>query len=275
MKRPSLLPAVLGLSLTACGAETSERETAQARLHATEASGSVLMSGERVYREVCMDCHATGVADAPKVGEHEDWEPLIEEGQARVTAHGWVGMGAMPPRGGRSDLRLEEFSRAVAWMARSAGADWQDPDDDLLRKIREEKKERIEELKKKEIAEADEASGSVLMSGERVYREVCMDCHATGVADAPKVGEHEDWEPLIEEGQARVTAHGWVGMGAMPPRGGRSDLRLEEFSRAVAWMARSAGADWQDPDDDLLHEIHEEEEERIEDLKKKEAAGAD
>ena len=102
-----------------------------------------------------------------------------------------------------------------------------------------------------------------------------MDCHATGVADAPKVGEHEDWEPLIEEGQARVTAHGWVGMGAMPPRGGRSDLRLEEFSRAVAWMARSAGADWQDPDDDLLHEIHEEEEERIEDLKKKEAAGAD
>lgn len=73
MKRPSLLPALLGLSLTACGAETSERETAQARLHATDASVSVLTSGEHVYREICMDCHATGVADAPEVGEIEDW----------------------------------------------------------------------------------------------------------------------------------------------------------------------------------------------------------
>jgi mono/diheme cytochrome c family protein len=100
---------------------------------------------------------------------------------------------------------------------------------------------------------------------------VCFACHAAGVADAPKFGERGDWEKLIEEGQAKVTAHGWVGMGAMPPRGGRSDLTQEEFARAVAWMARHAGGDRQDPDAAMLHEIREEEEERIAELKKKRA----
>lgn len=115
------------------------------------------MSGERVYQEVCMTCHATGadVADAPKVGDRTSWDPLIEEGQARVTAHGWVGLGEMPPRGGRPDLDLEGFSRAVAWMARGAGADWQDPDADMLYAIREEERERILELAKREASVAN------------------------------------------------------------------------------------------------------------------------
>lgn len=153
MRRPSILPAILGLSLTACGTEAPERETARAQPRA--GGESVLKSGEQVYREVCMACHATGVADAPKFGDRESWDPLIEEGQAKVTAHGWVGMRGMPPRGGRPDLGLEEFSRAVAWMARSGGAGWQDPDEAMLHEIREEEEERIAELRKRETAEAD------------------------------------------------------------------------------------------------------------------------
>lgn len=40
-------------------------------------------------------------------------------------------------------------------MARSAGADWRDPDDDMLHEIREEKAERIADLKKKELKKKD------------------------------------------------------------------------------------------------------------------------
>lgn len=55
----------------------------------------------------------------------------------------------MPPKGGRADLSLEEFARATAWMARSAGVDWPDPDEHMLEEIREEEAKRIEELKKR------------------------------------------------------------------------------------------------------------------------------
>jgi hypothetical protein len=53
----------------------------------------------------------------------------------------------MPAKGGRPDLSLEEFARATAWMARSAGGDWQDPDEAMMSTIRKEEAKRIEELK--------------------------------------------------------------------------------------------------------------------------------
>lgn len=103
-------------------------------------------TGERVYREVCSACHATGVANAPKFGDRKAWAPLIKEGQAVLTADAWVGVRGMPPRGGRPDLALEEFGRAVAYMTRAAGSDWKDPDAAMLEKIRAAEKRRIEKL---------------------------------------------------------------------------------------------------------------------------------
>lgn len=104
-------------------------------------------SGEQVYKEVCMACHAAGVANAPKFGDSKAWAPLIKEGQAVLTAHAWVGVRAMPPRGGNPNLSLEEFSSAVAYMARAAGGSWKDADAKMLASIRAEEKKRIEALK--------------------------------------------------------------------------------------------------------------------------------
>ena len=95
-------------------------------------------------------------------------------------------------------------------------------------------------------------------SGEQVYKSVCMACHETGVAHAPRFGDSAAWAPLIAEGQDVVTGHAWVGVRAMPARGGTTELSLAEFARAVAYMARNSGGDWKDPDAGLLHEIVEE-----------------
>ena len=105
-------------------------------------SGTVLAddSGEEVYREVCAACHATKFDKAPQLGDRKAWAPLIKEGQVVLTAHAWVGVRNMPPRGGKNDLELEEFARAVAYMARQAGGSWRDPDDALLARIRAEEK---------------------------------------------------------------------------------------------------------------------------------------
>ena len=113
------------------------------------AGAQALKSGEQVYKEVCGACHTAGVANAPKLGDRKVWEPLISEGQAVLTAHGWVGVRGMPAKGGKADLPLEEFARATAFMARAARGNWQDPDAKMMESIREEEKKRIADLQKK------------------------------------------------------------------------------------------------------------------------------
>jgi cytochrome c5 len=103
-----------------------------------------LKGGEQVYKETCIACHETGVAHAPKFGDKEAWAPLIAEGQHVLTGHAWVGVRAMPARGGNPDLKLVEFARGVAFMARNGGADWQDPDVKLMRKILKEAEGRLD-----------------------------------------------------------------------------------------------------------------------------------
>lgn len=100
-------------------------------------------SGEQVYQKVCIACHDSGVAHAPKLGDRTAWAPLIAEGQHVLTGHAWVGVRAMPARGGSAELSLVDFSRAVAFMARSSGANWQDPDAKLLFKIVHEADKRL------------------------------------------------------------------------------------------------------------------------------------
>lgn len=114
---------------------------------AVSAQTTALKTGEQVYRETCMACHGAGVDKAPRLGDRKVWATLHAEGQQVVTAHGWVGVRGMPSQGGRPDLRLEEFARAAAWMARESGAPWPDPDAGLLERIRAEEAKRRAELK--------------------------------------------------------------------------------------------------------------------------------
>lgn len=113
-------------------------------------------TGQEVYQSICIACHETGVAHAPKVGDASGWKPLIEEGQHILSAHGFVGVRAMPARGGDNKLSLEDFSRAVAWMARQSGGNWQDPDAAMLKRIRAEAVKRLEaDIRAKEKLKAE------------------------------------------------------------------------------------------------------------------------
>lgn len=115
-----------------------------------------------------------------------------------------------------------------------------------------------------------------LRTGEAIYKAVCIACHDSGVAHAPKLGDAAAWKPLIEEGQHVLSAHAFVGVRAMPARGGDDELSLEEFSRAVAWMARNSGGNWQDPDAAMMHRIRVEAEKRLDvDIEAKQKLKAD
>ncbi len=115
----------------------------------TGASAQPVLSGEKVYKETCFACHATGIDKAPRFGDRKIWAPLIKEGQPTVTADAWLGVRSMPPKGGKPALSLEEFSRAVAYMARSSGGNWQDPDRAMMERIRVEEKKQLARRKAK------------------------------------------------------------------------------------------------------------------------------
>ena len=105
--------------------------------------------GEEVYKQVCCACHDTGANGAPRIGDSRMWAPLIKEGQSRLTADGWIGERGMPPRGGKPELSMEDFSRAVAYMARASGAKWDDPDAAMLASIQKRVQARLEARKAK------------------------------------------------------------------------------------------------------------------------------
>ena len=91
--------------------------------------------GEETYKTTCANCHAKGLAGSPETGDKKAWAKLIKEGQVGLTADGYSGVRAMPPKGGRPELTVADFAATVAYMANQAGANWQDPDEAMLKKI--------------------------------------------------------------------------------------------------------------------------------------------
>jgi cytochrome c5 len=75
------------------------------------------------------------LAKAPKVGDANAWSKLIKEGQIGLTADGYMGVRGMPARGGKPDLTVADFGKAVVYMANQSGGNWQEPDEDMLKKI--------------------------------------------------------------------------------------------------------------------------------------------
>jgi len=106
-------------------------------------------------------------------------------------------------------------------------------------------------------------------TGERTYKQVCVSCHGMGVLNAPKFGDAAKWAPLIAEGQVTLTAHGYVGIRGMPPKGGVPTLGVEGFADALVYMVNKAGGKWKSPDAGTLVAINKEIEARKLGLSKK------
>lgn len=72
-------------------------------------------AGEKLYKSVCLVCHATGLAGAPKEGDKAAWAPYIAIGMDAMLKNAINGIGAMPPRGG-SQATDEELKAAIQYM---------------------------------------------------------------------------------------------------------------------------------------------------------------
>lgn len=79
-------------------------------------AGGQARDGVAVYNTVCMACHVAGVAGAPKTGDKAAWAPRIAQGAATLIKSVINGKGAMPPKGGGTDLSEAEIKAAVEYL---------------------------------------------------------------------------------------------------------------------------------------------------------------
>jgi cytochrome c5 len=103
-----------------------------------------------------------------------------------------------------------------------------------------------ERIKPIALTEYKDASNAQTKTGEQVYKEVCMGCHAAGAAGAPKFGDVAAWGSRLKAGLEGLTASVIKGKGAMGARGGNPDLSDAEVQNAVAYIGNAVGAKYKE-----------------------------
>lgn len=80
------------------------------------------------------------------------------------------------------------------------------------------------------------ASAAMAADGKAVYDKTCVTCHATGIANAPKLGDAAAWGPRVATGKAALIASVKNGKGIMPPKAGNAQLSDDDIAAAVDFM---------------------------------------
>ncbi|MBS1224709.1 MAG: Cytochrome c class [Proteobacteria bacterium] len=101
--------------------------------------------------------------------------------------------------------------------------------------------ERIKPVARVAIAVPQPAGAELKLSGQEVYNKVCMACHATGAAGAPKVGAKDQWEPRFAQGMDTLVKNAVNGIRGMPAKGGNPALSEVNIKDAVTYMLGETG----------------------------------
>jgi cytochrome c5 len=189
-------------------------------------------NGESIVKAVCSNCHAQGLANAPKIGDAKAWAPHIKEGLPTLVKNAINGIRAMPPRGGDATLTDAEVARAVVFMANQSGAKFKEP-----AAPKEAAKEPAKPAAPQvQASTAPPAGKPAAADGKAVYDKVCFACHAQSVAGSPKLGDKQAWAPRIQQGMDTLVQSVSKGKGAMPPKAGNPALTDAELRAAVEFM---------------------------------------
>ncbi|MGN3960802.1 c-type cytochrome [Burkholderia gladioli] len=232
-------------------------------------------SGEEIYKAVCVTCHASGAAGAPKFGNAGDWAPRIAQGYDTLLHVALTGKGAMPARGGTSpdDVSDFEIARAVVYMANNGGAKFAEPAQPAAGTAAgasgaaaasgasgasanaASNASAVPDAAAAANAQAAAAMAAIAAlpkagaapaaapadagAGKALYDSVCVACHAAGVLGAPKFGNKADWAPRLKDSMDTVYNYALHGKGAMPPKGG-SNAPDDQVKAAVDYMVGAA-----------------------------------
>lgn len=189
-------------------------------------------SGEAVFKTVCTSCHGAGLMGSPKFGDAAAWGPRIAKGLDTLLQHALNGFNAMPARGGNTTLTNDEVARAVVYMANAGGAKFAEP------KAAASGGAAVAASAPAGAA-APAAAADPAVVGKQIYQKVCVTCHQSGVAGAPKFGDKAAWAPRLKPGLDEVQKIATKGLNAMPPKGGFTGSDAE-FRAAIEYMVNNS-----------------------------------
>ncbi len=194
-------------------------------------------TGEELVNGACAACHAAGVAGAPLLGDEAAWASRRELGLEALVASVINGKGSMPARGGSaySDEEIELAVQTIALYevaeveAAPAAVETAPAADDSAANTATEAAPSVVAVAMGQMPEGLTDSIKASVDG------VCAGCHIAGVANAPKFGDVEAWQPRLDKGMDALVASVANGLNVMPPRGG-SALTDEEIPIAIQYM---------------------------------------
>ena len=209
---------------------------------------AALKSGEQVYAAQCLACHGTGVAGAPKLGDAVAWGPRVKTGYDALLVASLKGKGAMAAQGG-GDFSDIEIGRAVVYMANQGGGKFDEPKVAAAVAAAPAAATPAPAAASAAVAVATVPPAAIVVAAAApatakveavpaLYAQACAVCHATGVANAPKLGDKAAWAPRLAAGVDGLTASAIKGKGAMPPKGGTAAPDAE-IKAVVAYMVAS------------------------------------
>jgi len=73
-------------------------------------------AGAAVYNKACKSCHATGMINAPKLGDAAAWAGRIAKGEDALFESTAKGINKMPARGGCLACSDDELRNAIAYI---------------------------------------------------------------------------------------------------------------------------------------------------------------
>ena len=79
-------------------------------------------------------------------------------------------------------------------------------------------------------------------SGEEVYAAHCHVCHATGISDAPILGDDDAWGERLAKGAAELLRVTKAGLNLMPAMGTCMNCTDAELNAAIAHMTGASAS---------------------------------
>ena len=93
------------------------------------------------------------------------------------------------------------------------------------------------------LAASEVNAAAEIRSGKQVYEVSCGGCHASGVLQAPKLGDKNDWGQREKQGFKVLLTHALKGFKNMPAKGGNPTIKDQENENAINYMLANSGLD--------------------------------
>ena len=181
---------------------------------------SVGVKGRKVYKQFCAECHKTGRAGAPMLGDTANWRDRRRQGMQALYEHTIKGYNNMPIRGNCVTCSDEDIVAAVSYIVAHSDSN----------------------IGLRQNSRGQDVNVAKPADGKIVYQQHCASCHDKGVNGAYKLSDKTAWQRSVAQGFDQLMLKTINGGNFHPPKGGCKTCTTSELKEAVKYILKESGA---------------------------------